>query len=101
MAKKDNTIIYIAAAAAIIYFLFKGKKAKGDAAKDTAYGAPIKKGAQVIVEESQHVEFLPKKKEVAQRKHLLQTEEMNLQPIIGQNEYFKEQYKESLNNCSY
>ena len=99
--KKDNTLIYVAAAAAILYFLFKGKKAKGDAAADTAYGAPIKKGAQVIVEESEHVEFLPKKKEAPQRKHFLQTEEMNLQPIIGQNEYFKEQYKESLNNCSY
>lgn len=99
--KKDNTLIYVAAAAAILYFLFKGKKAKGSPAMDTSYSAPVKRGGQVIVDESKHVEFLPKKKEVAQRKHLLQTEEMNLQPIIGQNEYFKEQYKESLNNCSY
>ena len=101
MAKKNNTIIYIAAAAAVLYFLFKKKKEKP-------------KG-YVIVDESKHVEFLPKGSatsdtsyaktkgglQMQPRKHFEQTEEMNLQPIIGQNEYFKEQYKESLNNCSY
>lgn len=77
--KKDNTFIYIGAAALIYFLLIKKKK---------------KRKGQVIVEDSEHVEFLPKRGRVNINK-------MQLDPIIDKNDYFKQQYQESLNACSY
>ena len=65
--KKDNTLIYIGAAA-ILYFL-----------------------------------FMKKNKNVTQKRANIKADIQNedMQPIIDKNDYFKQQYQESLNACSY
>ena len=69
--KKDNTLIYIGAAA-ILYFLLMRKKAS----------ATANKPAQM-----QRIEK--------------NVNSLQLDPVIDENDYFKQQYKESLNACSY
>lgn len=83
--KDDQTILLIGAAVAA-YFLFMKKK-------------PVTRPrGTVIVEDSRHVEFLPKKQRAGIVKSV---DSLNLNPILDKEEYFKTRYKESLNACSY
>lgn len=101
--KKDNTILYIAGAAAILYFLFmrkKGTQYKGDKASDTAYSADVTTKPRIIVDESRHAGFL-QKGGLSAKGQQIPVISKTIEPIIGQNEYFKDLYQESLNACSY
>lgn len=80
--KKDNQTILLIGAAVAAYFLFFKKKPKG----------------QIIVDDSRHVEFLPKRQRAEIRERI---NDLKLNPIVDREEYFKTRYKESLNACSY
>ena len=83
--KDDNTILLIGAAVAA-YFLFMKKK------------PTTRPRGTVIVEDSRHIEFLPKKQRVGIQNAV---DSLKLNPILDKEEYFKTRYKESLNSCSY
>jgi hypothetical protein len=99
--KKDNTIIYIAGAAAILYFLYMRKKGtyKGDKAADTSYSADVTTKPRIIVDESKHAGFL--QKGLSAKGQQIPVISESFEPIIGRNDFFKEQYKQTLNACSY
>lgn len=83
---KDQEKIILIGAAVAAYFLFMKKKPK------------TRPRGTIIVEDSRHVEFLPKK----QRAGIVRAvDSLNLNPILDKEEYFKTRYKESLNSCSY
>jgi hypothetical protein len=73
MARKKNntTILYIGAAAVLLYFLMKKKK------------------------ESGQKRFMP---EMSEKGDNLKSE---MKVFVNREDYFKDQYKESLNACSY
>lgn len=74
--KQDNTILILAAIGVAAYFLLKKKKKKG----------------QIIVSDSWEVE----------RGQRIPTKNLNrLTPFVDQENYFKDQYQQSLNACSY
>ena len=68
--KKDNTLIYIGAAAVILYFLFK---------KPAPAGA-VRRKIEKAKEDIDNTKFTA---------------------YIDREDYFKKQYKDSLNACSY
>ena len=83
---KDDQKILLIGAAVAAYFLFMKKK-------------PVTRPrGTVIVEDSRHVEFLPKRQRSEIRDRI---NDLKLNPIVDREEYFKTRYKESLNACSY
>ena len=83
---KDQQTILLIGAAVAAYFLFMKKK-------------PVTRPrGTVIVEDSQHLEFLPRRQRVGIQNAV---NSLKLNPIFDKEEYFKTQYKESLNSCSY
>lgn len=81
--KRDNTIIILAAIGIAAYFLLKKKKPKGT----------------IIVEDSVHAGFLPRGSKAAQTAQKASLNKYT--PFVDREQYFKDQYQQSLNACSY